>query len=170
MNGSTESNVASTPMELDVKAAPAVAEAKWTRIAGDTALDTMAAVAEEGWADGSAASVVLASTEGYWDALSASALAGALGSPVLLTAPGSLSPQAREQIERLGASKVYVAGGPAREINVLDLLFFANQKVALVPSPSELNFRFTFHSLNWLLVCLYLGFVYEFLCPDLRLK
>ncbi|NPD32112.1 leucine-rich repeat protein [Eggerthellaceae bacterium zg-997] len=90
-----------------------VSEASWKRLYGDTALDTMSAIADEGWADGSAQTVVLATSGGYWDALSASALAGAYGAPVLLTNPNELSDQVKSQIKRLGAKKVYITGGTA---------------------------------------------------------
>ena len=69
----------------------------------------MQQVARTGFAK--ASTVVVATFSGYWDALSASALAGKAGAPILLTAPGSLSAECRSEIQRLGASKVYIVGG-----------------------------------------------------------
>lgn len=90
-------------------------DASATRLSGDNALGTMASIVREGFADGSASgrAVVVATVDGYWDALAASSLAGANGTPVLLTDPASLSPQTRAEIVRLGASRVYIAGGTA---------------------------------------------------------
>ena len=90
--------------------APATAS---TRFAGAVALDTMSLIVQEGFADGSCGAVVVASLDGYWDALAASSLAGQLGCPVLMTDPNSLSAQTASEIARLGAEKAYIAGGTA---------------------------------------------------------
>lgn len=92
-----------------VKKAPVT----WERLYGDDALGTMGKIADEGWEQGSTKTVVLATSSGYWDALSASALAGVYGAPVLLTPPDSLSSETRSQIKRLGVRKVYIVGGTA---------------------------------------------------------
>ncbi|TNU90285.1 cell wall-binding repeat-containing protein [Eggerthella lenta] len=55
----------------------------------------------------------MATMGGYWDALSASALAGLEGCPILLTDGSSLSSQTASEVKRLGASKVYIVGGTA---------------------------------------------------------
>jgi putative cell wall-binding protein len=60
-----------------------------------------------------AAAVVLATGVTYPDALSASGLAGCYGAPLLLTAPGALSPGVAAEIARLGAAKVIIVGGEA---------------------------------------------------------
>ena len=86
---------------------------KWKRLFGDNALLTMKDIVEEGWADGSADSVIVATNDGYWDALTASALAGVKNAPVLLTDKRALSSETRAQIRRLGASTVYIVGGTA---------------------------------------------------------
>ena len=105
--------------------------AEWSRLWGDDALGTMSAVSRAGFAASDA--VVVASAEGYWDALSASPLAGALGAPVLLTASGSLSPEAAAEAARLGASKAYVVGGPVSvSPAVVDALAAAGLKVERV--------------------------------------
>jgi len=58
----------------------------------------------------SADNVILATGIGYADALSASALAGALDAPLLLTHPGSLGDGVLAEVRRLGAKKAYVMG------------------------------------------------------------
>ena len=80
-----------------------------TRIGGSTRYDTMAQIVASAFQ--SCESVVLCSGEGYPDALSASALAGALRCPVVL-ADQSLT-KAWEVIERLGAKSVTIVGGPS---------------------------------------------------------
>ena len=88
---------------------PGTAPAAWTRLAGGNALGTMADIVGAGFSECDA--VVVASLDGYWDALSASSLAGALGCPVLLTGTDSLSAEAAAEITRLGATTAYVVGG-----------------------------------------------------------
>ena len=83
----------------------------WKRLYGQTALDTMAAIAQEGFE--SADTVVVATSDGYWDALAASALAGVAKAPILLTDKAALSSQAASEIDRLGVSRAYVVGGTA---------------------------------------------------------
>ncbi len=85
----------------------------WVRLWGDDALQTMKQITCNGFGDGSCKTVVLATMSGYWDALSASGLAGMNRCPVLLTDPSRLSSQAASEIKRLGASRVVIAGGPA---------------------------------------------------------
>ena len=85
----------------------------WTRLWGQNAFGTMEAISQEGWSDGSSKSVVVATSDGYWDALSASALAGKLGCPVLMTQKGELNAFTALEIKRLGATTAYVVGGTA---------------------------------------------------------
>lgn len=82
----------------------------WNRIFGQHHFDTMQAISKAGWT--SADSVVIATDATYWDALAASALAGAHDAPILLTSGGSLSSQAVSEIKRLGAKTAYICGGP----------------------------------------------------------
>ncbi|GAA2051118.1 hypothetical protein GCM10009839_67450 [Catenulispora yoronensis] len=56
---------------------------------------------------------LLASGATFPDALAGSAVASGAGLPILLSEPGSLSPQAAEAIRRLGITQVLVLGGPA---------------------------------------------------------
>lgn len=83
---------------------------KWSRIYGQDQLDTMKAISKTGWQNSGV--VVIATQEQYWDALTASSLAGLHASPVLLTEKESLSSQAASEIKRLGATTAYVCGGP----------------------------------------------------------
>ncbi|MCL2504184.1 MAG: cell wall-binding repeat-containing protein, partial [Coriobacteriia bacterium] len=62
---------------------------------------------------GSADAVIIATGMGYADALSASALAGTLNAPLLLTRQDSLSPGVLGEIERLDATKAYIIGSEA---------------------------------------------------------
>lgn len=79
------------------------------RVAGDTAMETMSKVIDETF--NKARTVVLASKDGYWDALSASALAGALKAPVLLSGRDALPQETIDQLQRLGTKRAYLVGG-----------------------------------------------------------
>ena len=61
----------------------------------------------------SADAIILATGMNYADALSASALAGALEAPLLLTKPGALSNGILQEADRLGATEVYIIGSTA---------------------------------------------------------
>lgn len=86
-------------------------DVSWHRLAGDDAYGTMEKVVDAGWEESDV--VVIATFDGYWDALSASALAGAQGAPVLLTSGDSLSNETRMTIDSLHAKIAYVCGGKA---------------------------------------------------------
>lgn len=73
----------------------------------------MKRIIQMGFANGSTDTVIVATMDGYWDALSASALAGLNGCPVLLTDGRALSDETASEIVRLGSEHVYVAGGDA---------------------------------------------------------
>ena len=84
----------------------------WTRIAGATSLDTMNAAIDAGtFAKGS--TVVLATVDGYWDALAAAGAAGLADAPIVMTDAKSLSDQAKQQLERLKPATIIVCGGTA---------------------------------------------------------
>ncbi len=83
----------------------------WTRLSGDTRLDTMKAISGAGF--DKADTVIIASSANFPDALSATSLAGCYQAPVLLTDKDSLSSQTKSEIERLGATKAIIAGGDA---------------------------------------------------------
>lgn len=91
------------------------------RVAGETAMDTMSKVIDQSF--NKARTVVLASKDGYWDALSASALAGTLKAPVLLSGRDALPQETLDQLLRLGTKRVYLVGGRSVMSNaVLDQL------------------------------------------------
>ena len=81
------------------------------RLWGDTALDTMNEIVNEGSFGSNF--VVLTTVDGYWDALSAAGLAGAGDAPILMTDGKKLSVQAENQIKKLKPEYIYVCGGPA---------------------------------------------------------
>lgn len=84
--------------------------ASWTRLAGDNAFKTMSAVIDKGgFAKGG--TVVLASLEGYWDALTAAGIAGLEGAPVVMSTPDGLSLEAKSQLSRLAPELIVVCGG-----------------------------------------------------------
>ena len=88
-------------------------DAVWERIWGESAYDTMrAAVQSDGvFEDGRGGTVVLATGDGYWDALAASGLAGVLDAPIVITPTHSLCDQAADELARLDPSQVLVMGG-----------------------------------------------------------
>ena len=81
-----------------------------TRLAGASALDTMAAIVDEAFPS-TCDTVVIATSDGYWDALTASGIAGLAKAPVLLVKTNSLPDQTRAEIARLHPSTVIVCGG-----------------------------------------------------------
>ena len=98
---------------LTVDVSPAVSDLETTRLSGPTRYETAVSISSYAFQDGSSRDVVLASGASYPDALSASALAGALGSPLLLTRPDRLPDVVVSEIQRLGAVDAHVIGGPA---------------------------------------------------------
>ena len=80
------------------------------RVAGADRYETMEAAVRDGFERSDW--VVVATGEGFADALSAASVAGAHRAPVVLTGSGALSPQARRAIGRLGATHAVVCGGP----------------------------------------------------------
>ncbi len=91
---------------------PLPADTNWTRLGGPIALDTMSLIVDEG-AFATGGTVVLTTMEGYWDALTASGVAGLANAPILLTAKSELSAQTKAQLQKLAPSKLIVCGGPA---------------------------------------------------------
>lgn len=101
---------------------------KWQRYGGKTALDTAKLVVEADnvFKAGRGDMVIVATNNGYWDALAASALAGVFDAPVLITNGSRLSSQTRAEIQRFKATRVIIVGGAAavsdnvaRELNSL---------------------------------------------------
>lgn len=83
------------------------------RIAAGNRYGTAAALSRSAYPDGSVSTAVIASGEGFADALAASGLAGSLGSPVLLTARNRVPAELAAELDRLGAIKAIVVGGSA---------------------------------------------------------
>ena len=81
----------------------------WKRLAGRDRYDTMAAIVQERFL--SANWAVVAYGQNFPDALAAAPLAGRYSCPVILTEGGSLSTQARSELERLRVRHVYIMGG-----------------------------------------------------------
>lgn len=81
------------------------------RIWGPNRYDTAVRVSRSAFAAGSCETVVLATGQAFPDALSGSGLAGAYGSPLLLTPTASLHAGTLAEIERLGAENVVIVGG-----------------------------------------------------------
>ncbi len=106
-------NMIVTALLATILCVPSVALAQtapeWRRLFGETRYDTMSAIVSEGFSRSTR--VVIASGENFPDALAASALAGVLGCPTLISAAFDLSPQAREQLVRLGTREAFVVGG-----------------------------------------------------------
>ena len=90
------------------KLAPATHEV--IRLAGNEAPETSVEISKESFPHGSNVAI-LARADDFQDAMSATGLAGALDAPILLTDRAALSASVRAEIERLGATKIYVAGG-----------------------------------------------------------
>ncbi|MRR10852.1 hypothetical protein EG831_12450, partial [bacterium] len=80
-----------------------------TRLSGDNRYAT--AIASSQGAFASAQDIILATGQAYPDALAASALAGVLHAPVLLTRHDMLSAEVLAEIDRLGARRVVIVGG-----------------------------------------------------------
>ena len=89
----------------------AVVTAASEDIQGISRYDTAIAASRSSFATGSVTTVVLATGADFPDALSAGPLAGAYGSPVLLTMPNTLLTTVADEITRLGATDAVVVGG-----------------------------------------------------------
>ena len=84
-----------------------------TRLYGATRYETCVALSEATFEGSTVATAVVASGEDFPDALSASSLAGAYGSPLLLTARHTLPEVVESELGRLGARHVLLIGGTA---------------------------------------------------------
>ncbi len=99
--------------ELRTTIAVAKGSMTWTRLAGSTRLNTMQALAQEGYSDSSCSDILLAYGWGYADALTASSLSGLWDAPIVTTDSWELSDEARSEIARLsnGSTTVHILGG-----------------------------------------------------------
>jgi putative cell wall-binding protein len=82
-----------------------------TPVEGTNRYGTAVAASRTAFADGSSAAVIVASGENWPDALGASALAGALACPVLLTKAAAAPSELIAEIKRLGAREIIIVGG-----------------------------------------------------------
>lgn len=115
-DGAFHSNAFARAEHASVEAtdtAPELVVSTYERLAGTDRIQTAIAASKRAYpAAGSASTVVVASALAWPDALPAAGLAGAVDGPLLLTMPTSLPSAVRSEIQRLGANKVYIAGGP----------------------------------------------------------
>lgn len=101
-----------TPLSFEITTGePQPAQATIERVGGTDVSGTSTAISKQAFPEGAGA-VVIARNDHYADALSASALAGTVDAPILLTDSGALSASVQEEIGRLGARKAYIVGGP----------------------------------------------------------
>lgn len=81
------------------------------RLSGSNRYETSVKISQSGWT--SSKNVVIASGEDFADALCAVPLAKKLNAPIILTGSKNIEDCAVKEISRLGAVKVYIAGGKA---------------------------------------------------------
>lgn len=79
------------------------------RLWGQDRYETAAKVAQKGWTSSDYA--IVASGEGYADALCAAPLAKAKNAPILLTQNNTLNQNALSELKRLNVKHVYIIGG-----------------------------------------------------------
>ncbi len=82
----------------------------WYRLFGNTLFDTMQEIVKQGWS-GKGGTVIIATSGGFADALSAAGIAGLEGAPVLLVNKNSLPSQTENELIRLKPKKIIIAGG-----------------------------------------------------------
>lgn len=83
------------------------------RVAGPDRYSTAIQVSRSTFGTDSVTDVVLATGQDFPDALGASALAGAVGGPLLLTPKASLPSQVASEVARVGAARVWIVGSEA---------------------------------------------------------
>lgn len=86
-------------------------ENHWKRLGGIDALQTSVRISFEGFGSNPPDTVILATLEGYYDALTASALAGKLNCPVFLTAPEKVPIETLNVLSEIRPKKVIIMGG-----------------------------------------------------------
>lgn len=101
--------ITSSAVAINVKAA-GVTPPESPRLWGQDRYETAVKVSQAGWENGSDY-VVIASGEGYADALSAAPLAKVNNAPILLTQKDSLSDKTLEELKRLNVKHVIIVGG-----------------------------------------------------------
>lgn len=101
--------VTSSVVSVNVKAAAATASEN-PRLWGSDRYETAAKVAQTGWTSTSDYAVI-ASGEGYADALCAAPLAKANNAPILLTQNGDLNANTLSELKRLNVKHAFIVGG-----------------------------------------------------------
>lgn len=102
-----------------------------TRAEGTSRISTAVALSQTAFPDG--ADVVVVATAGaYADALAATALAGSLGAPILLSQPEAVPAEVRSEVQRLGAAEVVLMGGSAALSTAVEEEFAAVEGVGSV--------------------------------------
>ncbi|WP_392485905.1 cell wall-binding repeat-containing protein [Haloimpatiens sp. FM7315] len=81
----------------------------YTRIGGKDRYSTSVEISKKGWSQSN--SVILATGEGFADALCATPLGAKLDSPILLNPKGTLNEEVKNEIIRLKTNKVVIIGG-----------------------------------------------------------
>ncbi|MDR1089392.1 MAG: cell wall-binding repeat-containing protein, partial [Coriobacteriales bacterium] len=108
-----------------------------TRHAGDVRTETAVQASRKTFPDASQVStVIVAFSHNFPDALAASALAGATGAPLLLSATDSLDAVTLDELKRLSPSKVYIVGG---EGVISDAVLSELQALPSTPQVSRLG-------------------------------
>lgn len=102
----------STTKSTTKTTAPTTAIAGTARMEGSNRIATAIEISKRGWANG-AKTVIIANGRNYADALAGVALSGAAEAPILLTdnRNNTLEADIVKEIERLGATKIYILGG-----------------------------------------------------------
>ena len=100
------------------------------RTAGASRFDTALQASQKTFLAGSAPAVVIASGRAYADALTGSGLAGAVRGPLLLT-DSTASPALLAEVNRLGASTVYLVGGTGVVTQAVENSFKAAGKTVI---------------------------------------
>ena len=125
-NGNNDDNNDSSSSSSSTRKKQENKKITWKRLGGANRYETMQQVVSGTF--NSSSGVVLATGQNFPDALAASSLAGAMGCPILLTAPNHLSNETRAQLQALNATNVIIMGGPAAiseqceaEINAMGL-------------------------------------------------
>ncbi|CAB1262557.1 N-acetylmuramoyl-L-alanine amidase LytC [Clostridiaceae bacterium BL-3] len=84
-------------------------ENQLVQLGGTDSYETAAAVADSNWT--SSDNVILVSSEGYADAISAVVLSKQLNAPILLTGSSSLNSTTSDEISKLKPKNIYIIGG-----------------------------------------------------------
>lgn len=100
--------ITSSAVAINVKAA-GVTPPESPRLWGQDRYETAVKVSQAGWENSDYA--IIASGEGYADALSAAPLAKANNAPILLTGKDSLSQNTLDELKRLNVKHVIIVGG-----------------------------------------------------------